>query len=106
MNVYPREVEEVIYQHPKVNEVAVVGIKDKYHGEVPVSVIVLKEGLSAEEKEIRLFCTGKMANFKIPHYIFFWDKLPRTSTGKISKIEIRARLIEIMKNEFDKRKGE
>ncbi|MFA5858737.1 MAG: long-chain-fatty-acid--CoA ligase [Elusimicrobiota bacterium] len=96
MNVYPREVEEVIYQHPKVAEVAVIGIPDTHHGEVPVVVIVLKEGSTANGTEIRHFCVGKMANFKIPHYMYFWNELPKTSTGKISKVEIRGRLKELM----------
>ena len=89
MNVYPREVEEVLYAHPAVVDAAVVGKKDPLHGEIPVGVVVLKEGANADDKELRRFCKEHMANFKIPHKIEVWKDLPRNSTGKVVKREIR-----------------
>ena len=89
MNLYPREVEEVLYRHPAVQDAAVVGIKDEAHGEIPVCVIQLKDGSSASDAEMRKFCRPYLANFKIPHRFEFWKELPRTGTGKVLKREIK-----------------
>ncbi|MDY0096176.1 MAG: long-chain-fatty-acid--CoA ligase [Candidatus Vecturithrix sp.] len=85
MNVYPREVEEVICSHPKVAECAVIGVPDKQRGEVPKAIISLKENVTATEKEIRRFCHEKIAMYKNPKYFEFRDVLPKTPTGKIMK---------------------
>ncbi len=89
MNLYPREVEEVLYKHPAIEDVVVVGKKDETHGEIPIGVIKLKEGFNVAEYELRKFCKEYLANFKIPHKFQFWNELPRTGTGKILKREIR-----------------
>jgi long-chain acyl-CoA synthetase len=89
MNLYPREVEEVLYKHEAVQDAAVVGIKDAAHGELPVGVIQLKEGASATEHELRKFCKPHLAAFKVPHRFEFWKEMPRTGTGKILKREIK-----------------
>ncbi|MCX6356754.1 MAG: long-chain fatty acid--CoA ligase [Candidatus Aureabacteria bacterium] len=89
MNVYPREVEEVLYGHPAVAEAAVVGAPDRHRGELPVAVISLKEGCRAEASEITEYCKGSLAPYKIPHRIVFVDRLPRTATGKILKRELK-----------------
>jgi fatty-acyl-CoA synthase len=88
-NVYPREVEEFLYTHPKVAEAQVVGIPDERLGEVVLAWIRLKTGQSATEDEICKFCEGQIAYFKIPRYIRFVDGFPMTVTGKIQKFKIR-----------------
>ena len=96
-NIYPREVEEFLYSHPKIADVQVVGLPDRKLGETVAAWIRLKE--STTEEEIREFCRGKIAHFKIPQYIRFVDEFPMTVTGKIQKfrmreIEIRERGLE------------
>jgi len=88
-NVYPREVEEFLYAHPKVAEVQVVGIPDARLGEVVVAWIRLKASNSATAEEIRDFCEGQIAYFKIPQHVRFVDEFPMTVTGKIQKFRIR-----------------
>jgi fatty-acyl-CoA synthase len=88
-NVYPREVEEFLYTHPKVADVQVVGLPDEKLGEAVAAWIRLKTGESADEDEIRDFCRGQIAHFKIPQYIRFVDAFPMTVTGKIQKYLIR-----------------
>ncbi|MBD3306712.1 long-chain-fatty-acid--CoA ligase [candidate division KSB3 bacterium] len=85
MNVYPREVEEVLSSHPKVAECAVIGVPDKQRGEVPKAIITLKENVTATEKEFRRFCHEKIAMYKNPKYFEFRDQLPKTPTGKVMK---------------------
>ena len=88
-NVYPREVEEFLYTHRKIAEVQIVGIPDERLGEVVLAWIRLKPGESATEDEIRKFCEGQVAYFKIPQHIRFVDGFPMTVTGKIQKFRIR-----------------
>ncbi len=98
-NVYPREVEDFLYTHPKVAEAQVVGIPDSRLGEVVLAWIRLKPGTSASEDEIRTFCAGQIAYFKIPQHIRFVDQFPMTVTGKIQKFRIRE--IEIQERGLD-----
>jgi fatty-acyl-CoA synthase len=86
-NIYPREVEEFLYTHPKVADVQIVGLPDEKLGETVAAWIRLKE--PATEDEIRDFCRGKIAHFKIPQHIRFVDSFPMTVTGKIQKFKIR-----------------
>ncbi|HVN07788.1 MAG TPA: AMP-binding protein [Patescibacteria group bacterium] len=88
-NVYPREVEEFLYTHPHVAEVHVVGIPDERLGEVVVAWVRLKTGESASEAEMRAFCEGKIAYFKVPQHVRFVEQFPMTVTGKIQKFRIR-----------------
>jgi fatty-acyl-CoA synthase len=88
-NVYPREVEEFLYAHPKISEVQVVGLPDERLGETVVAWIRLKDGESADEEEIRSFCRDRLAYFKTPQYIRFVDDFPMTLSGKIQKFKIR-----------------
>jgi len=92
LNVYPRHVEEVIYQHPAVAEVAVVPEKDDLHGEVPRAVIALKEGASATEREIIAFCRKRLGRFQVPRVVEFVPALPKNATGKILKRAIPPRV--------------
>ena len=88
-NVYPREVEEFLYSHPAVKDVSVIGIPDEKYGEELCAWVILREGSSASEDEIRDFCRGKIAHFKIPRYVKFTNELPMTVTGKIQKYKMR-----------------
>ena len=87
--VYAPEVEAAIYKHPKVAEVAVIGIPDKLRGEIPKAIIVPKKGESIGEDEIRYFCRKHLAHFKVPHKVEFRQSLPKTRTGKIQKEALR-----------------
>ena len=89
VNVYPREIEEILYKHPAVSEASVIGLPDEHWGEVVKAVIVLKKGASATEKEIIEFCGKHLAGFKKPKSVDFWEELPKSSTGKILKKDIR-----------------
>src|SRR5579872_442588 len=88
-NIYPREIEEFLYSHPKIADVQVVGLPDERLGESVLAWIRLKAGETAAEDEIRHFCRGKIAHFKIPQHIRFVDSFPMTVTGKIQKFRIR-----------------
>ena len=88
-NVYPREIEEFLYTHPKIVDVQVVGLPDIRLGETLCAWIRLKTAETATEGEIREFCRGKIAHFKIPQYIRFVDSFPTTVTGKVQKYKIR-----------------
>ncbi len=88
-NIYPREVEEFLYTHPKIADVSVVGLPDIKLGETVLAWIRLKAGQTATEEEMREFCRGKIAHFKIPQYIRFVDSFPMTVTGKVQKFRIR-----------------
>lgn len=88
-NIYPRELEEVIYTHPAVLDVAVVGVPDDYWGESVRAVVVLKDGMSATEEEIISLCKENLASYKKPRTVEFRKELPRTPTGKIMKKDIR-----------------
>ena len=82
-NVYPREVDEVLFEHPKVAEAVTAGIPDDYYGEVLKAYVVLKEGETATAEEIIAFCTGKMAKYKVPRAVEFLPELPKSAVGKI-----------------------
>ena len=88
-NVYPREIEEVLYEHPAVSEAAVVGIPDDSMGEEVGAAVVLKEGQDASADDIRAFVKERVANYKYPRKIWFPDELPKGPTGKILKREIK-----------------
>jgi fatty-acyl-CoA synthase len=88
-NIYPREIEEFLYTNPKIEQVEVVGVPDPKFGEEVAAWIKLHEGQTASEAEIREYCKGKLAHFKIPRYIRFVDEFPMTVTGKVQKYLIR-----------------
>jgi fatty-acyl-CoA synthase len=93
-NVYPREIEEFLYRHPKVADVAVVGVPDERFGEELCAWVRLAAGETANEEEIRAFCRGQIAHFKIPRYVRFVDEFPMTVTGKVQKFLIRERMMD------------
>ena len=84
-NIYPREVEEYLYRHPKVLDVQCVGVPDAKYGEELCACIILRPGTQADADEIRAFCNGQIAHYKVPRYIRFVDSFPMTVTGKIQK---------------------
>jgi fatty-acyl-CoA synthase len=88
-NIYPREVEEFLYTHPKVDEAQVVGIPNARLGEIVAAWVRLKPGVEATEEEIRAFCQGQIAYYKVPEHVRFVDDFPATLSGKIQKYKIR-----------------
>ncbi|AQG99952.1 AMP-binding protein [Burkholderia sp. KK1] len=96
-NIYPREIEEFLFRHPKVQSVQVFGVPDQKYGEEVCAWIVVRPGEQASEEEIREFCQGQIAHYKIPRYIRFVDELPMTVTGKAQKFVMRARMIDELK---------
>ena len=93
-NIYPREIEEFLYTNPKIEEVEVFGVPDAKYGEELAAWIKLHEGKTATAEEIREFCDGRLAHFKIPRYIKFVDEFPMTVTGKVQKFVMRQRMAE------------
>ena len=100
-NIYPREVEEYLYRHPKVQEVQVFGVPDPKYGEELAAWIVLKAGEQADAGEIKAFCEGQIAHFKIPRHIRFKDALPMTVTGKAQKFKMREAMVQELGLEED-----
>ncbi|MGZ6364308.1 MAG: AMP-binding protein, partial [Ktedonobacterales bacterium] len=88
-NVYPREVEEVLFRHPAVAEAAVVQYPDPYQGESVLAYVVLKQGATATEQEIIDYCRSEIATFKCPRRVVFRDELPKNNTGKVLRRELR-----------------
>jgi fatty-acyl-CoA synthase len=88
-NIYPREIEEFLYKHPKVADVQVIGVPDRKYGEELCAWIRLKADQACTDEEIRQFCQGQIAHYKIPRYVKFVDAFPMTVTGKIQKYLMR-----------------
>lgn len=88
-NIYPREIEEFLYTHPKVSDVQIYGVPDRKYGEQVMAAVILKKGESMTEDEVRDFCRGRIANYKIPRYVKFVDSYPMTASGKIQKFKLR-----------------
>ena len=95
-NIYPVEIENYLYRHPKIRDVQIVGIPDKKYGEVLAAWIIPKEADSLTEEEVRQFCSEHIAHYKVPTYYRFVTEYPMTITGKIQKYKI----IEQMKEEL------
>jgi long-chain acyl-CoA synthetase len=88
-NVYPREVDEVLYQHPKIAEAVSAGVPDAYRGETVKAFVVLKPGVEATDKEIIAFCKEKLAPYKVPKMVEFRQELPKSAVGKILRKILR-----------------
>ena len=99
-NIYPRDVEEVLYEHPKIKEVVVAGIPDEYRGETVKAYVILKDGETATEEEIIEFCRSRMAKYKVPRAVEFRKELPKTMVGKI----LRRLLVEEEKKKLAEKK--
>jgi fatty-acyl-CoA synthase len=88
-NIYPREIEDFLFTHPKVAAVAVFGVPDDYYGEAVMAWLQLHEGQTTTEEEIRSYCQGRIAHYKIPRYVWFVQEFPMTVTGKLQKFRMR-----------------
>jgi len=93
-NIYPREIEEFLFTHPDIEDVAVLGVPDARYGEEVCAWIRLKAGAGLSADDVGEFCDGRIARYKVPRYIEFVDELPMTVTGKIRKVEIREAMVE------------
>jgi fatty-acyl-CoA synthase len=91
-NIFPREIEDFLYTHPKVEQAEVIGVPDPKYGEEVCAWIKLREGEQATDDEIRAYCKGKIAHFKIPKVIRFVDSFPMTITGKVQKYVMREQM--------------
>jgi long-chain acyl-CoA synthetase len=89
-NVYPREIDEVLFQHPKIQEAVCVGLADEYRGETVKAYVVLKEGAQATAEEIVSFCKEHLATYKVPKQVEFREALPKSAVGKILRKTLRA----------------
>jgi fatty-acyl-CoA synthase len=92
-NVYPREIEEFIHTHPDVEDVQVIGVPDERYGEELMAWVRLRPGAELETEDIRQFCQGRIAHFKIPRYVRFVDEFPMTVTGKVQKFKMREQAV-------------
>ena len=88
-NIYPKEVEDVIYAHPAVLDVAVVGVPDDAKGEIPKARVVLKPGGKATAEDLDAYCRQNLAAYKVPRVIEFMDKVPKTASGKTQRFLLR-----------------
>lgn len=101
-NIYPREIEEFLYRHPKVQDVQVVGLPDSRYGEELCAWVRVKPGMSLNEDELRAFCQGQIAHYKVPRYIRFVEDFPMTVTGKIQKFRIREAMMDQLKLQMER----
>jgi len=95
-NIYPREVEEFLYSHPKISDIQVYGVPDRKYGEQVMAAIILKKDVEMTEEEVREYCHGKIANYKIPKYVCFVDAYPMTASGKIQIFKLREMAIKAL----------
>jgi fatty-acyl-CoA synthase len=95
-NIYPREIEEYLFRHPKIQNAQVFGVPDEKTGEELCAWIVLRQGEYASEQDIRDFCRGQIAHYKVPKYVRFVDEMPMTVTGKVQKFLMREEMIRIL----------
>jgi fatty-acyl-CoA synthase len=93
-NVYPREIEEFLYTHPQIADVQVIGVPDERYGEELMAWVVLRPGAEVGAEQLREFCQGQIARYKIPRYFKFVDGYPMTVTGKVQKFKMRQRAVE------------
>jgi fatty-acyl-CoA synthase len=93
-NIYPREIEEFLYTHPQIADVQVIGVPDERYGEELMAWVVVRPGAELGEAELRDFCRGRIAHFKIPRYVKFVDGFPMTVTGKVQKFKMRETAVE------------
>ncbi|REJ12398.1 MAG: long-chain acyl-CoA synthetase, partial [Bacillaceae bacterium] len=99
-NIYPREVEEILYKHPNVVEVAIIGLPDTVLGEISCAAVKLKDGALETEESMKNYLKGKIADYKIPDKVVFVDELPMTPSGKIKKVELQQKLKEDLQTEL------
>jgi long-chain acyl-CoA synthetase len=88
-NIYPKEIEDVVYAHPAVMDVAVIGVPDEAKGEIPKAFVVLKPGSATTAVELETYCRQNLAAYKVPRIIEFMDKVPKTASGKTQRFLLR-----------------
>ena len=93
-NIYPKEIEDFIYTHPKVKDVQVIGVPDKAYGEEIMACVILKDGETSSEEEIKQFVRDHMAKHKVPRYVDFVEEFPMNAAGKILKYKMRENSVE------------
>jgi fatty-acyl-CoA synthase len=93
-NVYPREIEEFLYQHPDITDVQVVGVPDARYGEEIAAAVIARNGATIDADAIRDFCRGRIAHYKIPRYVLAVEEFPMTVTGKVQKFKLREQVVE------------
>ncbi len=98
-NIYPREIEEFLYQMPEISDVQVAGVPSPKYGEQVGAFIILKDGVTLNEEDVKDFCRGKISRFKIPKYIFFLKQYPMTASGKIQKYKLRDMSLELLEKQ-------
>jgi fatty-acyl-CoA synthase len=87
--IFPAEIEEFLFSHPRVAQVAVFGVPDEFYGEEVMAWLQLRAGMTASEEEIRNYCRGQIAHYKIPRYVWFVSEFPTTVTGKLQKFRMQ-----------------
>ena len=92
--IYPQEIEEVVFEHPAVQEAAVCGVSHKDWGEVPMAFVVLRPQHTASEDELKEYCTKKLPRFKCPKEVAFLSELPKTASGKITRAGLKKQYVE------------
>lgn len=95
-NIYPREIEDFLRQHPAIEDVAVVGVPDERMGEEVCAWVSLSHGEALTEEDVRAYCQGQIAHYKIPRYVRIVESLPTTVTGKIQKFRIREAMVKAL----------
>ena len=96
-NIYPREIEEFLYTHPDILDAQVIGVPDAKYGEELMAWVRLRPGIATlTAEDLRAFCAGQLAHYKIPRYVHVVDEFPMTVTGKVRKVEMRERSVEIL----------
>jgi fatty-acyl-CoA synthase len=95
-NVYPREIEEFLYQHPDIVDVQVIGVPDAKYGEEIMAWVKARDGATIDTESVRTFCQGKIAHYKVPRYVHMSDEFPMTVTGKVQKYLMRQQAVEML----------
>ena len=95
-NIYPREIEEFLYKMEQIKDVQVAAVPSKKYGEEVGAFIILKEGQTLEESDVKDFCKGNISRFKIPKYVFFVNDFPMTGSGKIQKFKLKDLSLELL----------
>jgi fatty-acyl-CoA synthase len=93
-NVYPREIEEFLYTHDAISDAAVYGVPDPRYGEAVTVSVILRDGASLTDDDLREYCADKIAHYKVPKYVLFVDEFPMTVTGKVQKFKMRDAAVE------------
>ncbi|WP_409032153.1 AMP-binding enzyme [Janthinobacterium sp. CG_23.3] len=94
-NVYPAEVENVLFQMPQIADAAVIGVADAKWGDVGAAIVVLKAGQPLAPAELQAFCRGRLSGYKVPRHVVFVDTLPRTPSGKLEKHKLRSQFADL-----------